>query len=214
MTAKKNHRMVCFVPRAIALPKEIMKLLPVVMDYKLFIMRGGAHNIDVVKAFHARREKSILFMTYRGGATGFSIDADEVFLMSSVQSTSAYVYQAAKRIERITNNSTTIHAHYVETNIYRAIFSYHAAELGVLNLKVTAVEWLHASCEDIYYRFDALRINPLECSAAIFLFLCNPDLTRKGALLEYIKKHITVQLMERAHRMVRAEQKEREESSI
>lgn len=205
VSEKDNHRILCFVPRIISLSARIMAVVPIILGYKIFTMRGGAHNITVIEEFHARTGKSILFATYKGGATGFSIDADEVFLMGALQSTQTYVYQACKRIERVTNPRPFVYAHYVETNIYRAIFSYHAAELSVLGMKVLPSTWLSDSIDIIALRFDILCVDSTTCSSAVFLAFCHPYFDGHSAIIQYIKNNLTPRLIDGLNDLVRCE---------
>lgn len=165
-----NSRIVCYVPISIALPLKVTNVLPLVSGYKIFVIRGGSNNIKAIESFHAHSTKAILFLTYKAAATGFSIDADEVFLFASLQSTLAYTYQACKRLERVTNMRKVIHAHYIEKTPLGAIYSRHASRYDSLGVKVPPMD----NSKRIAKRFAILSIDAKECSPEVFLFLCNP----------------------------------------
>ena len=191
----KQHRILCFCPMAVALCARDVKLLPLVLGYKIFTMRCGSNNIVAVDDFHRYTGRAILFMTYKGGSTGFSIDADEVFLLDSLQGTQAYVYQACKRIERITNPRRYVYAHYVESDIYRAIFSYHAAELDAKGVKIVYTTWLTEDVDVITKRFEIMEVDAHDCDVATFLYICYPHFKPNTVSGRYVRDNLPSEIL-------------------
>lgn len=188
---KPDHRILCFVPSAVAIPLKVVKSLPHILNYTIFPARGGHQTISTVEDFNNSTDKSILFMTYKGGATGFSVDADEVFLLDSCQSTISYTYQACKRIQRVTNYRKVIHAHYVADDIITGRFSHYSSELDAKGVKFIKNIWLKDGYDIIVKRFVAMNISPEDCPVPEFLFLCSPTGAKsKTPAGEYVRNNI------------------------